>query len=261
MVSKLTAQEFPEGAALIFGGSGGLGADICRMFAERGVDVAFSYNRNQGAAAQTASRVEATGAKCYFGQVNIEDPDAVETFVTDTLGAVGDIHTVVFATGAALELKPMRDITPQKFAQTMDTDVNGFFNIVHASLPHLRRRGGGSIVALLTTAVKKNLENDGLSAIPKAGVQQLLQVVAREEGSANIRVNAVAPGVIDAGIVNSDFTADEIAKSVIEACLGGTPLGRMGKPEDVAEAVVFLASERAAYISGQTLHVDGGFSA
>jgi 3-oxoacyl-[acyl-carrier protein] reductase len=154
-----------------------------------------------------------------------------------------------------------RDITPEKFAQTIDTDVNGFFNIVHAAVPRLRARGGGAIVALLTTAVKRNLEHDGLSAIPKAGVQQLVQVIAREEGLANVRINAVAPGAIDVGIVNSDFMADELAKSVIEACINATPMGRMGKPEDVAEAVVFLASDRAAYITGQTLHVDGGFSA
>jgi len=256
-----TDTDFSSGAAVVFGGSGGLGADICRLFAERGSDVAFTYNRNQDAAAKTAAQVEAIGTKCQFEAVNIEDPEAVETYLSAVLEAFGDIHTVVFATGAALELKAMRDITPEKFAQTIDTDVNGFFNIVHAAVPHLRSRGGGAIVALLTTAVKKNLEHDGLSAIPKAGVQQLLQVVAREEGPANIRVNAVAPGVIDVGIVNSDFTVDELAKSVIKSCLDATPMGRMGAPEDIAEAVVFLASERAAYITGQTLHVDGGYSA
>jgi 3-oxoacyl-[acyl-carrier protein] reductase len=253
--------DFPNGAALIFGGSGGLGADICRLFAERGVDVAFTYNRNKDAAAKVASEVEAAGAKCHFSSVNIEDPDAVAAHIAEALDAMGDIHTIVFAAGAALELKALRDITPQKFAQTIDTDVNGFFNIAHASLPHLRNRGGGSITALLTTAIKRNLEHDGLSAIPKAGVQQLVQMLAREEGPVNIRVNAVAPGAIDAGIVHSDFAADPLAMSVITACLDATPLGRMGKPEDIAEAVVYLASDKAAYVSGQTLHVDGGFSA
>lgn len=261
MADDSAGGEFSNGAAIVFGGSGGLGTDICRLFAKCGSDVAFTYNRNKDAAAKTATRVEAAGAKCHFGAVNIEDPLAVERFFSEALDVFGDLHTVIFATGAALELKPMRDITPEKFARTIDTDVNGFFNVVHAAVPHLRARGGGAIVALLTTAVKRNLEYDGLSAIPKAGVQQLLQVVAREEGSANIRVNAVAPGVIDVGIVNSDFMADELAKSVIETCLDATPMKRMGKPEDVAEAVVFLASKRAAYITGQTLHVDGGFSA
>ncbi len=256
-----TNSKFPPGAALVFGGSGGLGAGICRLLATNGVDVAFTYNSNRDAAEKIAADVEATGVKCQFGAVNVEDPAAVRSFLGDVLEAMGDVHTIVFAAGAALELKALRDITPEKFAQTIDTDVNGFFNVVHASLPHLRGRGGGAIVALLTTAIKRNLEHDGLSAIPKAGVQQLVQMVAREEGPANVRVNAVAPGAIDAGIVLSDFAADALAQSVIEACLNATPMGRMGKTEDVAEAVVFLASSRAAYISGQTLHVDGGFSA
>jgi len=252
---------FPEGTAVVFGGSGGLGADICRLLAENGVDVAFTYNRNQEAAGIIAGVVEAAGAKCHFASVNIEDPAAVAAYMDDVYAAMGDVHTVIFAAGAALELKALRDITPEKFAQTIDTDVNGFFNIAHASLPRLRERGSGSIIALLTTAIKRNLEHDGLSAIPKAGVQQLVQMLAREEGPANVRINAVAPGAIDAGIVLSDFAADPLAMSVIEACMDQTPMGRMGKPEDIAEAVVFLASDRAAYISGQTLHVDGGFSA
>jgi NAD(P)-dependent dehydrogenase (short-subunit alcohol dehydrogenase family) len=252
---------FPDGAALVFGGSGGLGADICRLFAEKGMDVAFTYNRNQEAAGKIAATVEATGAKCHFASVNIEDAAAVSAYVEEALATLGDIHTVIFAAGAALELKALRDISPEKFAKTIDTDVNGFFNIAHASLPHLRGRGGGSIIALLTTAIKRNLEHDGLSAIPKACVQQVVQMLAREEGPANVRVNAVAPGAIDAGIVLSDFAADELAMSVLDAALDATPMGRMGKAEDISEAVVFLASSRAAYISGQTIHVDGGFSA
>jgi NAD(P)-dependent dehydrogenase (short-subunit alcohol dehydrogenase family) len=101
MTGNSAGGEFSKGAAVVFGGSGGLGADICRLFAESGSDVAFTYNRNQDAAAETATKVEAAGGKCQFSAVNIEDPLAVESFLSQTLDVFGDIHTVVFATGAA----------------------------------------------------------------------------------------------------------------------------------------------------------------
>ena len=114
---------------------------------------------------------------------------------------------------------------------------------------------------LLTTAVLRTLENDGMSGGPKTAVAALMKQVAREMGPDNIRCNGIAPGVIDAGIVHSSFEVDHVAKAVITDCLQKTPLGRMGRPEDIAAAVDFLTSADATYISGQVLAVDGGYSA
>ena len=143
----------------------------------------------------------------------------------------------------------------------METDVSGAFNLLTASARLFSQRGGGAIVQLLTTAVLRTLENDGMSGIPKTAIMGMVRQLAREVGQANVRVNAVAPGVIDAGIVHSSFTADEVAQGVIELCLQRTPMPRLGQPEEVAALVSFLLGDSAAYINGQVIGVDGGYSA
>lgn len=107
----------------------------------------------------------------------------------------------------------------------------------------------------------RTLENDGMSGGPKTAVSALMRQAASEVGAWNVRLNGVAPGVIDAGIVHSSFEVDDVAKSVITSCLHQTPLGRMGAPEDVAALTDFLVSDEASYISGQVIAVDGGYSA
>jgi len=112
-----------------------------------------------------------------------------------------------------------------------------------------------------STSVGRTLENDGMSGGPKTAVSALMRQAAREVGAWNVRLNGVAPGVIDAGIVHASFEVDDVAKGVITSCLNQTPLGRMGAPEDVAALADFLVSNDASYISGQVIAVDGGYSA
>ena len=137
----------------------------------------------------------------------------------------------------------------------------GSFNVFKHGSDVLAKGGGGAIVVFLTTAVLRTLENDGMSGGPKTAAAALLRQTAREMGAANVRCNGVAPGVIDAGIVHSSFAITETAKNVITDCLNKTPLGRMGTPAEVAALVDFLVSPEAAYISGQIIAVDGGYSA
>jgi 3-oxoacyl-[acyl-carrier protein] reductase len=128
-------------------------------------------------------------------------------------------------------------------------------------VPVLQRAGGGSITVFATTAVLRTLENDSMSSVPKTAVCGLVKLAARESGPHNVRCNAVAPGVIDAGIVHSAFTLTDVARKVIADCLERTPMPRMGRPEEVAALVDFLCSESAAYINGQVIGIDGGYSA
>jgi len=109
--------------------------------------------------------------------------------------------------------------------------------------------------------VLRTLENDGMSGIPKTAVMGIVRQLAREVAKENVRVNAIAPGVIDAGIVHSSFTADTVAQGVIELCLDRTPMPRLGKPSEVSSLVQYLLGDEAGYINGQIIGVDGGYSA
>lgn len=260
MSHGISGPDFPEGAAVVFGGSGGLGRRICALLAERGADVSLTYNRNQDAARAVAATIEQTGRQAHMAAVPLEDYEAVAAHFQAARERFGRIHTVVYASGPAISLGSIHDMDPAEFAKVMTADAQGFFHVARASLPHLRAGGGGSITALGTTATRRYLANDGLSAIPKAAVAQTVQAIAREEGRNNIRANWIGPGLFDAGIVFSSFLTGT-AKEVLGECLAGTPLGRPGKPEELAEVVVFLASAKASYLTGQVFSVDGGFSA
>ena len=155
----------------------------------------------------------------------------------------------------------MVDVTDDEFKSILSIDVFGSFNVLKESFSILSKNGGGSIVQLLTTAVLRTLENDGMSGIPKTAIMGIVRQLAREVKNTNVRINAVAPGVIDAGIVHSSFTVDQTAQDVIEMCLERTPMPRMGEPNEVSELVKFLLDKKAGYINGQIIGVDGGYSA
>lgn len=250
-----------SGVVAVVGGSGGLGEPICLKLAQEGRALLIGYLRNADKAAALVGRIENSGGTASCRAVDIRNPDDVEQFLAVADALPGGLAAVVNAVGPPIPLKPLVEVSPQDFHDIMETDVSGAFNLLTASARLFSQRGGGAIVQLLTTAVLRTLENDGMSGIPKTAIMGMVRQLAREVGQANVRVNAVAPGVIDAGIVHSSFTADEVAQGVIELCLQRTPMPRLGQPEEVAALVSFLLGDSAAYINGQVIGVDGGYSA
>lgn len=244
----------------ILGGSGGLGVAISERLARR-TPITIGYHGNRDRAGELADRLSASGGTVAIAQVDNRDGESVREFFAKSASDWDGLDSIVCATGPAIPLCPLDEVSEDDFKRIYDTDVLGSFNVIKHGVEALKHGGGGSIVFLLTTAVGRTLENDGMSGAPKTAVAALMRQAAREAGPHNIRLNGVAPGVIDAGIVHSSFQVSETAKSVIESCLGQTPLGRMGAPSDVAAAVDFLASPEANYVSGQILAVDGGYSA
>jgi 3-oxoacyl-[acyl-carrier protein] reductase len=251
--------DFPEGVALVIGGSGGIGSAIARGFAAAKVPLAITYRHNEGAANAVAEEIRAQGGSCSVHPVTLGELETVEACLNQLVAEHGQIHTIAHAAGTHIDQPYISQLTPDQWRNTMDWDVNGFFNVVHAALPHLRA-SKGSIVFVSSAGLKRFPPGDVLSVAPKGAIEALLRGLAREEGRNGVRANAVAVGVVDAGMFPKLVERGELTQQWIDAAIRNTPLRRFGKPEDIADAVVFLASSRARYITGQTLFVDGGYT-
>ena len=253
---RIAVSEFEKGAALVIGGTGGIGKAICLALAKAGSDVAFSYRSKREAADQLVAEIERLGRKAYAAQVDVGDAQAASAFAAETAERFGAIHSAVYAAGPALEFLYINEIKAEEWARVINADVNGCFNFVSAVLPQFRAQRGGSIVALVTAAVDRAPPRDILSAAPKAAIQMLMRGVAREEGRYGVRANCVGPGYIEAGLGLStvhDHTEDYVARMV-----KAIPLRRPGTAEDVADVVTFLLSDKARYVTGETICVAGG---
>ena len=248
---------FDEGTALVLGGTGAIGNQVSRLLAVRGSDVCLTYAGNHELALATVSAIEANGRSAVCYQLRLESNAGLRGFLDQILQRFGHIHSVIYAVGPDVALAAIGDVDPARFAAVLDADVNRFYEIIHAILPILRKQGSGSITAITTAAVGRVPPRDVLSAAPKAAVETIVKTLAREFGREGIRANCVAPGWINAGVgarMISGATAtrrDSIAKSI--------PVGRIGESAEVAEAVVFLASKKAGFITGHMLPVDGGW--
>lgn len=256
-VSKTTAAASANrGAALVVGGSGAIGAAICRGLAQAGADVVLTYHSNCAAADAVVAEIKANGRQGLALPAQLTDTASVQAAVNETIRRFGGIDSLVYAAGPPIEFLYINQITSEEWARVMAIDVNGCFNVIEAALPHLRERGRGAIVAVVTGAVDRAPPRDILSAAPKAAIQMLIRGIAREEGRSNIRANCVGPGLIDAGLGVTTLHAHTADYS--ERMRKAIPLKRAGTPEDVADAVCFLLSDKARYITGATIPVAGG---
>ncbi len=248
--------EFPAGAAWVIGGSGGVGVAICEALASRGCPVALTYHRNQGAAEAVCERLHGLGVVAHAGQLDLRNDAAIVREFAEVRERFGRVHSVILAAGSNIPMEFIVNVTPERFREVMQADALGAFSLVHATLPHLRE-AGGSYVALTSVGLSRFPPRDMLSVVPKASVEALLRGVAREEGRHGVRANSVQLGVIEAGIFLR-LKGEAFDQAWLESARRNTALKRFGKAEEVAEAVVFLASNRASYVTGQSLLLDGG---
>lgn len=248
-----------QGAALVVGGSGGLGLAITRLLARQGANVAVTYRSRPeaGAAAVEAAREWGVHASAYpldLGTAVADAADVVERVVAEH----GGLHTLVYAAGPHVPMVHLSKVAPADMAVQLAADAAGFFAVVQPALPHLRT-AQGSVVAVTTAATARFPVRDGLSSAPKAAVEAMVRGLAAEEGRFGVRVNAVGPGMLTDGMAARLIDTGELSEEALAITRGNIPLRRFGTAHDIAEAVCFLASDRAGFISGQKLDVDGGY--
>jgi 3-oxoacyl-[acyl-carrier protein] reductase len=248
-----------EGAALVTGGSGAMGAAICRLLAQRGSRVGFTYRRGVEAAETLSGELRALGAESASWPLDLKDSDATAQVVEAVEQRFGAIHTVVYASGPFVSLDYVSRVTPATFKEQLENDAVAFYNLVYPAIEPLRR-SKGSLVAVSTTAVTRAITRDVTSAGPKGAVAGIVRTLALEEGRFGVRANLVGVGMTVAGMGADLLATGGLDEAAAAVAAQNIPLRRFGSAEDIAEAVVYLASDRAGWITGQTLNVDGGYS-
>jgi NAD(P)-dependent dehydrogenase (short-subunit alcohol dehydrogenase family) len=249
-----TSADAPPGA-LVVGGAKGIGRAIAEALAARGDDVVVA-DLDGTAAAECAEGLRAEGLAARATELDVTDVERVRAVVA-AADAESPLGTVVASAGVAFA-RPLEEVEPPEYDSLMAVNVRGVFFVVQAALRAMRPRGRGSIVTVCSTS-GFTASTGPMTAYDasKGAVRLLTQAAAREAAAAGVRVNAVAPGTVETDLTLALASPQELA------ALGASrvPLGRLGRPEEIAAAVAFLSSDAASYVTGHILVVDGGWLA
>jgi 3-oxoacyl-[acyl-carrier protein] reductase len=237
--------------ALVTGGSRGIGRAIAISLAEAGANVVVNYAGNEAAAAEVAAHIESLGRKALIIKANVGNSAEVDAMVKQTLEAFGQLDILVNNAGITRDNLIMR-MKDDEFDEVINTNLKGVFNCVRSVTRTMMKQRSGRIINI--SSVVGTMGNPGQAnyVAAKAGVIGLTKSAARELASRGITVNAIAPGFI-----TTDMT-DKLSDEMKAQLLLQIPLARFGQPDDIAKTVLFLASNEASYMTGQTLHIDGG---
>jgi 3-oxoacyl-[acyl-carrier protein] reductase len=244
--------------AIVTGGSRGIGKGIVLALARAGADVAIFYRVKSEEAQKVVDEIKGLDRKGFAVQVDITDYDKVEEAVGSVIGQFGKVDILVNNAGRQPRATSDGDRDLRDWKGVIDLNLNAAFYCTKAVLKQMRERRSGVIINISSADVRMLVPTSGPYAASKCGIDAFTKVLAKEEAIHGIRVNGVAPGYTDTGMFREMLKAlgQERAKEEVARI----PLGRLGLPEDIGHAVVFLCSEMAAYITGEILHVSGGLA-
>lgn len=237
---------------LITGASGGIGSATAKVFANAGYKVAIHYNSNEDAANSLKADIESVGGICAVFKADISDSVQVKTMFRNIKETLGAVDILVNNAGAGKQIM-FQDISDELWHDTFGINVDGAFYCCREALSDMIRKKSGRIINISSIWGVTGASCEVHYSAAKAALIGLTKALAKELGPSNITVNCVAPGVIDTAM--NSHLGEEVLKELADE----TPLSKLGTPEDVAEAILFLASDKASFITGQVLGVNGGF--
>ncbi len=238
-------------SALVTGASRGIGRSIALQLAEEGYNVAVNYAGSKEKAEAVVEEIKAKGVDSFAIQANVADADEVKAMIKEVVSQFGSLDVLVNNAAITRDNLLMR-MKEQEWDDVIDTNLKGVFNCIQKATPQMLRQRSGAIINLSSVVGAVGNPGQANYVATKAGVIGLTKSAARELASRGITVNAVAPGFIV-----SDMT-DALSDELKEQMLTQIPLARFGQDTDIANTVAFLASDKAKYITGQTIHVNGG---
>ncbi len=249
----MTIKSLKDKTVLVSGASRGIGRAVAIELAGEGADISFNFRSSETEAKELEKELQDMGVKAKGFQVDIRDYDSVKSWVDDTAGSFGGIDIIVNNAGITKD-GALALMSPANWKEVINTNLDGTFNLTRAAILIFMKQKSGNVINITSVTGMMGMARQTNYAASKAGIIGFSKSLAKEVAAYNIRVNAIAPGFVETDILKN------LKEDYMEQMLKTIPLGRLGKPAEVAKAVKFLASDDSKYITGQTIVIDGGLS-
>ncbi len=251
----MTSKRLNGKVALVVGGSTGIGRATAIAFGQAGAKVVVA-GRGKERGKETEALVQQTGVEALFIETDVTSDRSVSALIEQTVEKFGHIDAAFNNAGIEGKVAPIAETTEADFDSIIDTNLKGVYLALKYQVSHMLKNGGGTIVNTASIGGVVGFPNTAIYCASKHAVIGLTKTVALELAESNIRVNAIAPGAVQTGLLNRMSGSEEATQGVAQSI----PMKRIGKPEEIADAVVWLCSSEASYLTGHTLIIDGGFT-
>lgn len=244
------------GVAIVTGASRGIGRAIAAALAASGYRIVLSYRDRAQEANALVARVRAAGGEAVPVRADVGQPAEADALVRTALDTFGQVDVLVNNAGVHFPGVPLAAVRWEDWERILQVNLSGPLRLIQAVVPHMRERRHGHIVNISSNVSQRLPAGSGPYTVSKVGLEALTRTLAKEEGPHGIRVNAVAPGPIRTDMLEESLEVMGPERS--EAFIRSVPLGRAGRPEEIASVVLFLVSDAASYLTGQVIYVNGG---